>query len=71
MDGYGGSYDYNTDNSVVKKFAKSYNIDHKRDYKAHKIESRAKLSPLIDIVLLTKAFFPIVIAMDVCLQEVE
>jgi len=65
MGGYGGSYDYSTDKKVTRKSAKSYNIDHKRDYKAHKIETRTKLPPPLDKVLLTKAHFPIVIAVDV------
>ncbi|MBD3253939.1 MAG: hypothetical protein GF383_02550, partial [Candidatus Lokiarchaeota archaeon] len=65
MGGYGSSYDYSTDDDVVKKSAKSYNIDYKRDYKAHKIEERKKLPPPLDKVLLTKAHFPIVIAVDV------
>jgi rubrerythrin len=65
MGGYGGDYDYSTDDQVVKKSAKSYNVDHKRDYKVHKVETRAKLPPPIDKVLLTKANFPIVVAVDV------
>ena len=65
MGGYGGDYDYSTDDKVVKKSAKSYNVAHKRDYKPQKIETRAKLPPPKDKVLLTKAHFPIVIAVDV------
>jgi len=65
MGGYGGSYDYSTDKAVVKKSAKSYNVAHKRNYKAEKIEERKKLPPPVDKVLLTKAHFPIVIAVDV------
>ena len=65
LGGYGGSYDYSTDEEVVKKSAKSYNITHKRDYKPHKVETRVKLPPPVDKVLLTKAEFPIVIAVDV------
>lgn len=65
MGGYGSSYSYSTDDQVVKKSAKSYNIDHKRDYEVKKVEERKKLPPPKDKVLLTKAEFPIVIAVDV------
>ncbi len=65
MGGYGDDYDYSTDTKVVKKTAKSYNVAHKRDYKAHKIETRKKLPPPINKVLLTKAHFPVVVAVDV------
>ena len=65
MGGYGDDYDYSTDVDVVKKTAKSYNVDHKRDYKPHKIETRKKIPPPINKVLLTKAHFPIVVAVDV------
>jgi hypothetical protein len=65
MGGYGDDYDYSTDADVVKKTAKAYNVDHKRDYKPHKIETRKKIPPPLNKVLLTKAHFPIVIAVDV------
>ncbi len=65
MGGYGDGYDYDTTPAVVKKTAKDYNIAHKRDYKPHKTETRKKLPPPKGKVLLTKAHFPIVIAVDV------
>ncbi len=37
MGGYGNDYDYSTDTKVVKKTAKSDNVDHKRDYTTHKM----------------------------------
>ncbi|MHA1233545.1 MAG: hypothetical protein ACTSQL_00490 [Promethearchaeota archaeon] len=61
MGGYGDDYDYSTDNDVVKKTAKAYNVSHKRDY----VETRERLPPPKNKILLTKAEFPIVIAVDV------
>lgn len=61
MGGYGDDYDYSTDNDTVKKTAKAYNIAHERDY----IETKERLPPPLNKVLLTKAEFPIVIAVDV------
>ena len=65
MGGYGDDYDYDVTPSVIKKTAKAYNIAHKRDYKAHKVETRKKLPPPRNRILLTKAHFPVVIAVDV------
>jgi hypothetical protein len=63
MGGYGADYSYETDDVVVKKSAKQYNIKAKRDYKIKEI--KAKLPPPLDKVIITKAEFPIVIAVDV------
>lgn len=61
MGGYGGDYSYDTSDDVVKKSASSYNIDHKREYK----ETKVILPSPVDKVLLTKAKFPLVVAVDV------
>jgi len=65
LGGYGSSYDYGTDENIVKKSAASYNIDYNRDYKPQEVEERKKLPPPRGKVLITKAFFPLVIAVDV------
>ncbi len=65
MGGYGSSYDYSTDEDVVKKSAASYNVDYNRDYKPQEVEERKKLPPPKGKVLITKALFPLVIAVDV------
>ncbi|MHA1370336.1 MAG: hypothetical protein ACTSRA_11545 [Promethearchaeota archaeon] len=61
MGGYGSSYDYSTDDAVVKRSAKSYNIQLKREYK----ETRSAPPPPVGKVLVTKAKFPMVVAVDV------
>ncbi|MHA1148854.1 MAG: hypothetical protein ACTSR8_11510 [Promethearchaeota archaeon] len=61
MGGYGSDYSYDTDDRVVKKSASSYNLDHEREYK----ETKVALPPPVDKVLLTKAKFPLVVAVDV------
>ncbi|MFX0099773.1 MAG: hypothetical protein ACFFCS_09330 [Candidatus Hodarchaeota archaeon] len=61
MGGYGSDYDYSTDDSVVKRSAKSYNIAKGRDY----TESKAAVPPPKDKVLITEAKFPIVVSVDV------
>lgn len=63
MGGYGDSYSYDTDDSVVKKSAKSYNVDHGRQYKMK--ERKAVLPPPKGKELITKAEFPLVVAVDV------
>ena len=61
MGGYGSDYSYDTDDSVVKKSAASYNIDHGRKY----VESKAIVPPPQGKHLITEAKFPIVVAVDV------
>ena len=60
MGGYGSSYSYDDDDAVVKKSAKSYNIDAGRTY-----ESKAAVPPPVGKHLITEAKFPIVVAVDV------
>nr|MDO8085519.1 hypothetical protein [Candidatus Sigynarchaeum springense] len=61
MGGYGSDYDISTDAAVIKKSASSYNIDAGRKY-----EEPKKIFPSpVNKVLITKAKFPLVIAVDV------
>jgi hypothetical protein len=64
MGGYGASYSYDDSVDVVKKSAKAYNIDMKREYTAPK-EEKSRLPPPLNKIMLTKAKLPIVIAVDV------
>ncbi len=61
MGGYGSSYDYSTDDKVTKRSAKSYNVDAKREY----VEQKSVVPPPKGRVLVTKAKFPLVVAVDV------
>lgn len=61
MGGYGSSYSYATDNAVVKKSAKAYNIDAQREYS----ENKAIVPPPRGKVLVTRAKFPLVVLVDV------
>ncbi len=61
MGGYGSDYDTSTDASVVKKSAASYNVDAGRKYE----EPKKVIPPPVNKVLITKAKFPLVIAVDV------
>ncbi len=61
MGGYGDDYDYDTSDSVVRKSAKTYNIDYDRAYQ----QGDTGLPPPKDKILLTKAKFPLVVATDV------
>lgn len=60
MGGYGSSYSYDEDDSVVKKSASSYNIDLGRTY-----EAKTAIPPPQGKVLITEANFPVVVAVDV------
>ncbi|MHA2295367.1 MAG: hypothetical protein ACXAEU_08495 [Candidatus Hodarchaeales archaeon] len=60
MGGYGSSYSYDTDDSVTKKSAASYNIDIGRTY-----EAKTAIPPPTGKVLITEARFPLVVAVDV------
>jgi len=61
LGGYGSDYSYDTDSSVVKKSAKSYNIDKGRKY----AETKAAVPPPKGKHLITEARFPIVVIVDV------
>ncbi|MHA1684016.1 MAG: hypothetical protein ACTSUE_23965 [Promethearchaeota archaeon] len=61
MGGYGSDYDFSDDVSVTRKSAKSYNIDKNREYK----ETKQAVPPPKGKVLITKARFPVVVAVDV------
>ena len=61
MGGYGSDYSYDTSDDIVKKSAKSYNIDKGRSY----MESKAAVPPPRGKHLITEAKFPIIVAVDV------
>nr|MDO8112170.1 hypothetical protein [Candidatus Sigynarchaeota archaeon] len=61
MGGYGSDYDTSTDSAVVKKSAASYNVDAGRKYE----EPKTIVPPPRGKVLITKAKFPLVVAVDV------
>lgn len=63
MGGYGSDYSYDEDEKVVKKSAAAYNIDKKRNFDSK--ETKTYLPPPKGKVLLTKAKFPLVVALDV------
>ncbi|NHI92417.1 MAG: hypothetical protein EAX96_07925 [Candidatus Lokiarchaeota archaeon] len=61
MGGYGSDYSYSIDDDIVKKSAKSYNIDAGRSYR----ESRSSIPPPKGKHLITEAKFPIIVVVDV------
>ena len=61
MGGYGSDYSYDLSDDVVKKSAKTYNIDTGRSY----TESKAAVPPPRGKHLITEAKFPIIVAVDV------